>query len=259
MNWTGTAEIAMTEKRSKYDTDPLDPDFVRRTEEVRPGPTRDVGRAPNPQAEEPTRPLAPEPPTTPLGREAERERFSTSYPSVFIPQPQQTYRPPTSQAPPPPRPHAAYGAPQTQTPPPYGAPVPAYQQQQQPYISKPTQRPVSKLGIPENYALVLPYAPFYIGVVAALVELLLVPRTETRTRFHAAQALALQLVMMAGSIIFGIVGAITDSRLGGRLFGIAAFIFLIVSMVRVWQGKPHHIAPLDDLTQKLNQKLEPRK
>ena len=33
--------------------------------------------------------------------------------------------------------------------------------------------------------------------------------------------------------------------------------FLIVSLVRVWQGKPHHIAPLDDATAWLNEKFKP--
>lgn len=244
MKPTALAETLMSEKRSKYDTDPLDPDFVRRTKEpLSGGATRDVGRTSNEAArrdagaEEPTRRLADAP--------APEERFHTSYPSVFVPP---TYQPPAPQQQP--RPHAAYGA-----PPAHGAQAPT----QQPPVAKPTRRNIQKLGIPENFALVLPYAPFYIGLVAALVEMILVPRTETRVRFHAAQGLALQLVMVAGSFIFGLVGAITDSRIGGSLFWIASTIFLIASMVRVWEGKPHHIAPLDDLTQKINQKFEPKK
>jgi hypothetical protein len=30
-------------------------------------------------------------------------------------------------------------------------------------------------------------------------------------------------------------------------------------MIRVFQGKPHHIAPLDDATRWLNEKIKPRK
>ncbi len=235
----------MTEKRSKYDTDPLDPDFVRGTEEIG-GATRDVARTPSeqarhdPQAEEPTRRFY-EPPGPP--RAPEEERFSTSYPSVFVPP---TYQPPQPG-------HTSFGA---STPPSRAPNIPP---QNFAAVSKPTPRPVTKLGIPENIALLLPYAPFYIGLVAALVELLIVPRTETRVRFHAAQGLALQLVILAGSFIFGIVGAMTDSSLGGSIFSLAALVFLIVSMWRVWEGRPHHIAPLDDLTQKLNKKFEPKK
>jgi len=36
----------MTEKRNKYDTDPLDPDFVRRTQELGAAAPRDVARTP---------------------------------------------------------------------------------------------------------------------------------------------------------------------------------------------------------------------
>jgi uncharacterized membrane protein len=99
--------------------------------------------------------------------------------------------------------------------------------------------------------------PFYIGLVAAIIELVVVPRHETRTRFHAAQGLALQLAILAGSVIFGLVRTVTDSGFGAAVFGIASFIFLIVSMVRVAQGKPHHIAPLDDATAWLNNRLKP--
>jgi uncharacterized membrane protein len=239
----------MTDKRSKYDTDPLDPDFARRTEALRGGATEGAAGAareearPNPHAEEPTRRFY-EPPRQ-AAQHAETEQFSSSYPSVFVPP---VYQPPQPG-------HTSFGA---------GAPGPqqahgAYQQPADAARSKPTKRPVQKLGVPENVALILPYAPFYIGLVAAIVVLLLAPRTETRARFHAAQGLALQLVLVAGSFIFGIVEAITDSGLGGSLFWLASTIFLVVSMIRVWEGKPHHIAPLDDLTQKINAKFEPRK
>lgn len=239
----------MTEKRSKYDTDPLDPDFVRRTEAFGGGATRDVERRQSEQArrdtgaEDPTRRLDPQP--APF---VEEEKFSTSYPSVFVPP---VYQPPPPQQ----QQHAhtgfgtGFAPPQAHGVAPTGYAPP----------EKPSQRPVKKLGIPENVALALPYAPFFIGLVAALIELLLVPRTETRARFHAAQGLALQLVILAGTFIFNIVELVTDNGFGGKLFWLASFIFLIVSTWRVWQGRPHHIAPLDDLTQKLNEKFEPRK
>jgi uncharacterized membrane protein len=105
----------------------------------------------------------------------------------------------------------------------------------------------------------LPYTPFYIGLVAAIIELLVVPRNETRTRFHAAQGLALHLAILVGSLLFKIVGAVTGSGFGGFLFGLAAFIFLIISMLRVWKGKPHHVAPLDDATHWLNERIPPTK
>lgn len=238
----------MTEKRNKYDTDPLDPDFVRRTEALGGGAaTNDVARAPaeeahrDPRAEEPTRRFY-EPPPQPAPQH-EGERYSTSYPSVFVPP---VYQPPQQQQG---RNAAGADAPQAH----------GVSQQGQAPNAKPSQRHVAKLGIPENVSLVLPYAPFFIGLVAALVVLVLAPRTETRTRFHAAQGLALQLVLVAGTFVFNIVEAVTDNGLGGGLFWLASTIFLIVSMFRVWEGKPHHITPLDDLTAKINTKFEPRK
>jgi uncharacterized membrane protein len=122
----------------------------------------------------------------------------------------------------------------------------------------PTSRSVAGIGLPEKWATMLPYAPFYIGIVPALLELLLVPRKEGRIRFHAAQGLALHVAILVVRTLFGVVGAITDSTIGGSLFGLAATIFLIVSMVRVWKGKPHHIAPLTEPSNWFNEHIEPR-
>jgi uncharacterized membrane protein len=223
----------MTEKRSKYDTDPLDPDFVRRTDEAmgkRTEPRRDetVPFTRTPTSEEPTRRLD--------------EQVADSYPSVFVPP---AYQPPARQ------PFSGFGAGPNQQP---RQPGPA-----SPYApgAGPSRRTVTRLGIPENVATILPYVPFYIGLVAGLIELAVVPRNETRTRFHAAQGLALHAAIVIGSILFKILGGVTGSRLGGTLFSLAALVFLIVSMVRVWQGKPHHIAPLDDVTRKLNERISP--
>jgi uncharacterized membrane protein len=104
----------------------------------------------------------------------------------------------------------------------------------------------------------LPYAPFYIGVVVSLIELFLVPRREPRARFHASQGLALHIAILAVSTLFGVVGAITGSRVGGALFSIAALVFLIISMVRVWKGEPHYIAPLAEPAKWLDEHITPR-
>lgn len=235
----------MPEKKSKYDTDPLDPDFVRRTEEA----MSRTGEVPqtdgtqrfrrDPATEEQTRRFG--------------DEMADSYPSMFIPP---AYEPPRRQQ----QPFNSFGTgtphqPPSQVQPLIPGPSSAYQQAGAP----PSSRPVTRLGIPENIANVLPYLPFYIGLVAAIIELVVVPRNETRTRFHAAQGLALQFAILAGSLLFKIVGMIAGSGFGGTLFSLAAFIFLIVSAVRVWQGKPHHIAPLDDATRLLNERLSPMK
>ena len=257
----------MSEKRSKYDTDPLDPDFVRRTEERMGGststPTSDVSRerpteriappteripAPQEILEDPTRrlgetPLPPAPAADPA-RRTDDAYPASSYPSVFVPP---VYQPPANQNPyaSPPPPHGAHAA----QPPhmPYSVPG-----------SKPSARRIAGVGLPENISMVLPYAPFYVGIVASIFELLFVPRSEHRVRFHAAQGLALQLAILAVSFVFGLIRTFTDSSLGGWLFSLAAFVFLVVSMIRVWNGEEHRIAPLDELRRKIDRQFEPR-
>ncbi len=201
-------------KKSKYETDPLDPEFVRRTEETS-GRTSSI-------TEEPT-------------RRFDEQQSPTSYPSVFVP--------PVYQQPP-----ANYTTFGTSAPP---ASPPVGQ-------NPPSDRAVTKLGLPENIASVLPYAPFYVGLIASIIELLIVPRGEVRVRLHAAQGLALQLGIIVISFFFQIVGSLTDTSFGGFLFWLASTIFLIVSMTRVWKGKEHHIAALGEATAWINQKFEPR-
>jgi len=236
----------MTEKRSKYDTDPLDPDFVRRTEENLWGATRA-------QQSEQTEPLPPGSVTEEPTRRFD-EQLGDTYPSVFVPP---AYQPPRA-----PQPFTTFGAGQHQPPATTSAPPPG---PSTPYpgphahAAAPTSRTVSRLGLPENLALIAPYIPFHIGLVAALIELAIVPREETRVRFHAAQGLALQLAIVAITILFKFVTLASGSGFGAMLFGTAATVFLIVSMVRVWQGKPHHIAPLEEPARWLNEKIAPTK
>ncbi|HEY0407963.1 MAG TPA: hypothetical protein VGC89_19665 [Pyrinomonadaceae bacterium] len=213
------------EKKSKYDTNPLDPDYARDTEDVW-GATRDYRARPTQQplpsdeaAEAPTRRYGDTP-------------FSAPYPSVFAP----PAVPPVAQ-------HTQAQA--KMTPPPVAAALP-------------TSRNVPGLNFPENFALIVPYIPYYIGAVLAAVELFLVPRNETRIRFHAAQGLAMHLFVIAVQIILNIIGGITGTRVGSTFFSVISIIFFIISIFRVWKGEPHHIAPLDDATKWLNHNIEPR-
>lgn len=225
----------METKKSKYDTNPLDANEVRKTEEVwgQPGvsgppteevrgATREIGSSANENARSN---IYSEAPT----RRYDNPQLESPYPSVFVPP---TYSPPTP-----------------------------YQPALAPNLSvrqKPTSRTVAGLGLPEKWAMILPYAPFYIGVVVSLIELFLVPRTEVRVRFHASQGLALHLAILVVQTLFGVVGAITDSSVGGSLFSVAAAVFLLISMLRVWKGKPHHIAPVTEPAQWLNEHIKPR-
>jgi uncharacterized membrane protein len=214
------------EKKTKYDTNPLDPDFPRRTEEVS-GGTQPVSR----DAEGRTQTLESEAPTRRIDAQYSAP---TAYPSVFIP-PQ--HQPPANQAP-----QAAAFRPPIN-------------------VQQPTSRNVPGISLPENLVMILPYLPFFIlSIAVAAVELYLVPRNETRVRFHAAQGLALQLAVAAIQLLLNTFSsAFFGARIGNFVFWVASSIFFVVSMIRVWKGEPHHIGPLDNATKWLNEAIEPRK
>lgn len=222
----------MEPKKSKYDTNPLDPDFVKNADESfgegEPGPatrevggaTREIGSSANEGARHNVYSEAPT-------RRYDNVPLDSPYQSVFVPP---TYSPPAPYQP---------------------SPAPFL-----PSTQRPTSRPVAGIGLPEKWAVMLPYAPFYIGVVVSLLELFLVPKTETKVRFHASQGLALHVAILVVQTLFGVLEAITDSGIGGKLFGLLATIFLIISMVRVWKGEPHHIAPLDEPANWFNEHIK---
>lgn len=220
----------MESKKTKYDTNPLDPDVAKKTDEVwgRPntgsdtqqvkGATAEVGSP----AESPRRNIYSEAPT----RQFDDSRPEAPYPSVFIPP---KYAPPSVYQPPP-------------NPQQFGPP---------------TSRPVAGIGFSEKWAMALPYAP-YVGIVASIIELLLVPRKETRVRFHASQGLALQLAIVIIGRLFWFLSFLTDSSLGGSLFRAASLVFLIISMIRVLRGEPHKISPLMEPAHWFNDHIDPR-
>lgn len=226
----------METKKSKYDTNPLDPDVETKAEEswgeggggaqtkqVR-GATRQVGNSANEDARQNVYSEAPT-------RRYDTPPLDAPYPSVFVP-------------------------------PTYAPPVQYHQQRQniyQPPVSDaPSSRSVSGIGLPEKWALMLPYVPAYIGLIISLLELFLVPRREVKVRFHASQALALQIVFLVVQTLFSLISMFTGSRIGGTFFWLAGVIFLIISMVRAWKGEPHVITPLTEPAKWFNEHIEPR-
>jgi len=232
----------METKKSKYDTNPLDPDVERKAEDVWGdlggvtqqvgGTTREVGDTPN----EPPRPQNVEDARKNVYSEAPTRRYDNPpleapYPSIFIPP---TYAPPPAQ---------------------YQSRQDIYQP---PVSAASSSRPVLGIGIPEKWATMLAYMPGYIGLVVGLLELFLVPRSEGKVRFHASQGVALHIAFLLVQTIFSVISTLTGSTLGGTLFKLGAFIFLIISMIRVWKGEPHQITPLAEPAQWFNQHIEPR-
>ena len=232
----------MDTKKSKYDTNPLDPDVERKAEDVWGdlggvtqqvgGATREVGNTPNenppPQPVEDARKnVYSEAPT----RRYDNPPLEAPYPSVFVPP---TYAPPP-------------------------APYQSRQNIYQPPLSTPaSSRPVLGIGIPEKWATMLAYVPGYIGLIVGLIELFLVPRSEGKTRFHASQGVALHIAILVVQSFFWAIELITGSSVGGSLFKLAAFVFLVISMIRVWKGEPHQIDPLSEPAQWFNHHIEPR-
>jgi uncharacterized membrane protein len=233
----------METKKSKYDTNPLDPDVERKAEDVWGdlggvtqqvgGETRQVGNTANenpepPQVDDARQNVYSEAPT----RRYENPPLNAPYPSVFVPP---TYAPPPAQ----------YQSRQNiYQPPPLGSPS--------------SSRPVLGIGVPEKWATMMAYVPGYIGLVVGLLELVLVPRSEGKVRFHASQAVALHIAILIAQTLFGVINLLTGSGVGGSLFKVAAFVFLVISMIRVWRGEPHQITPLAEPAQWFNQHIEPR-
>lgn len=121
-------------------------------------------------------------------------------------------------------------------------------------------RKVAKVGLPENILVALPYIPFYIGLVAGLLELLFVPKSETKVRFHAAQGLAAHIGILIVTTILGFVGNITDlANAGNVIFQIVTMIMLIVFAIKAWKGEPVHIESVDSLTEWFEEKIKPQK
>jgi len=242
----------MEPKRSKYDTNPLDEDVVAHadsswgatqtgseTAEILPEHTSGFDST---SVETSRRDSESEAPTRRID-----EKIATSYPSIFVPShsTQSTYEAPRVRA------EDIY------QPPP--APPPGIYQTPGPMSYKPGTNNVSGLGIPERWAVMLPYLPVFLAMVIAIVELLLVPRTETRVRFHASQALALHIGVTAVVMLLSFAGALTGRFTGASLFNVATSILFIIAMVRVWKGKPVVVAPADEPRKWLDEKIKPRK
>lgn len=124
-------------------------------------------------------------------------------------------------------------------------------------MNEASSRKVAKVGMPEKFLIGLPYLPFYIGLVAGLILLLVVPKGEPKVRFHASQGLAAHLGILIVTSILGLVGGLAD--LGSFIFSAVTVVMLIVFAIKAWKGKPVHIESVDDLTNWLEEKIGPLK
>ena len=206
-------------KKSKYDTNPLDTDYAERADDEW-GARRAAVEA-EPKTKEP------------WPAEAPTKRYDASIPVSY---------------------------PSINVPPSYPPKPVGVTSEMKPTTTAPSSaRSVSGLGLPENITYALPYAPFFIGAVAGAVELFLTPRAETKARFHAAQGLVLQLAALAITFLFNIIGSITGSDIGGKLFWAVSTTFFIIALIRVLKGEGLHVAATDDAAAWLDKRIEPQR
>lgn len=140
-----------------------------------------------------------------------------------------------------------------------GGPPPApYQPPVVADFGRASERKVPKAGVPEKWLIGLPYLPFYIGLVAGLILLLVIPKDETKVRFHAAQGLAAHVGILIVTTILGIVGIVADlAEFGSAIFTLVTTIMLIVFAIKAWKGRPVHIEAVEELTNWLEEKIGP--
>lgn len=120
-------------------------------------------------------------------------------------------------------------------------------------------RKVAKIGLPENILTALPYVPFFLGFISGLLILFLVPKSESKVRFHAAQGLAAHVAIFIISAILRGIDKVTDfADFGLLIFQVVTTIMLIIFAVKAWQGKPIHIESVSDLTDWLEDKIKPK-
>ena len=209
---------------SKYDTNPLDPEFPEKARAAAAG--EETQTLPYRGGE--TRHF---PPETAPAEEQQTRRFAE--PEV-----------------------AAYSS-STYTPPYTGQYVPVHYPQQGFAVEDARKRRVASIGLPEHLVIAACYFPFYIGLVAGLILLLLTPKSEPKVRFHAAQGLAAHLGILAITTLLGIVTGITGGDLGTVIFKAAAFATLVIFTIKAFRGSPIYITPLEDLTNWLEEKIGP--
>jgi uncharacterized membrane protein len=125
-------------------------------------------------------------------------------------------------------------------------------------MNRSSSRKVDKVGLPENVLTAVPYIPWYLGMIAGLLILFLVPKSEAKVRFHAAQGLAAHIGILIVTTILGIVGNITNvAEVGNLIFQIVTSVMMVIFAVKAWKGKPVHIESVDSLTEWLEEKIKP--
>ncbi len=127
-----------------------------------------------------------------------------------------------------------------------------------PQLDRASSRKEAKTGLPEKWLIGLPYVPFSIGLVAGLILLVVIPKEESKVRFHAAQGLAAHVgILLVGAILGGVSKLTPVGEIPAFIFSIVTTVMLIIFAIKAWSGKPVHIESVDDLTNWLEEKIGP--
>lgn len=119
---------------------------------------------------------------------------------------------------------------------------------------------IGSVSLPENVLMALPYIPLsYVGIIAGIIELFFIPKSEPKVRYHAAQGLAAQLGIVLVLAILNSMGWISGFDEIASIFWLVSTIILIVFTIKAWQGKPIHIESVEKLTDWLEDKIKPQK
>ncbi len=122
-----------------------------------------------------------------------------------------------------------------------------------------SSRKVAKVGLPENILVALPYVPFFVGMVAGILELIFVPKSEAKVRFHAAQGLAAHLGILIITTILGFASiGMNLADTASDIFSVVTFIMLAIFAYKAWKGKPIHIESIESLTNWLEDTIKPQ-
>lgn len=141
-----------------------------------------------------------------------------------------------------------------------GQQIPAhYQTAKLADMNQSSSRKVAKVGLPENLLTAVPYIPFFIGLVAGILELIFVPKSEAKVRFHAAQGLAAHLAILIVTTVLSGIGNITNiADVGNGIFTAITTVMLIIFAIKAYRGKPVHIESVDELTAWLEDRIKPK-
>lgn len=119
---------------------------------------------------------------------------------------------------------------------------------------------IGSISLPENILMALPYFPLGpVGMIAAVIELIFIPKSEPKVRYHAAQGLAAQLGIWLILTILGSMDWLGGLDEIGSIFWLISVIVLGIFTVKAWQGKPIHIESVESLTDWLEERIQPQK